>query len=136
MHMGCPPSVGSIKLQVSFAEYRHTPQHAATHCNTLQRTATHCNTLQHTATHRNTLQRTATQCNTHYAFPMPPPASFPSLPSLFSPSLSHARSRNQIWRRAFHLCETKHLCLKCEISVGGNFSLVKWPFHTLEISQV
>jgi len=91
--MGWLRLVGSLKLQVSFAEYRllyrallqkrpvilwsllivATPYRAtmsmlmaspATHCNTLQYIATYCNSQQLTATHGNTLQHTAAHCNT------------------------------------------------------------------------
>jgi len=81
--MGWLRLAGSLKLQVSFAEYhlfyrallqkRHiilrsllfeATLFTATHCDTMQHTATRCSTLQHTATHCNTLQRTASHCNT------------------------------------------------------------------------
>jgi len=87
LNMGWLRLVGSLKLLVSFAEYRlfyrallrpihkliiqksrthHQPilYISPNHCNTLHNTATHCNTLHNTATHCNTLHNTATHCNT------------------------------------------------------------------------
>jgi len=91
--MGWLRSVGSIKLQVSFAEYRlfyrallqkrptilsiiltkATPYGVSCESSfgvvRVERVGkllvqTHCNTLQHTATHCNALEHTATRCNT------------------------------------------------------------------------
>ena len=90
--MGWLRLVGSLKLQVSFAEYclfyrallqkrpiflrsllivatpecfitsHNTLQHTAPYCTTLHHTAPHCTTLQPTAPHCPTLHRTAPHC--------------------------------------------------------------------------